>query len=165
MKKSSFLIRLKKEGKLKLAEPSEEICKSYIRKSDDCLRSGKILLENRLYENSVSECYYAMYNALTALLFRTGIKCENHSGSIILLDTVFRRKDLSEDIAKSKKERIDKQYYVSSGSGTKLTRENAVWMAKAAEEFMIEIKLMIDAMKSEDKGENRKRLSAALRRN
>jgi len=84
MKKSSFLNRLKKEGKLTLVEPSEEICNSYLEKADNCLKSAKLLLQNNLYENSVSMSYYAMYNSLTSLFFKIGIKCENHSGSILI---------------------------------------------------------------------------------
>ena len=73
MKKQNFLSELKRTGKLRIVEPSEEICSSYLEKSNNCLISAKILLKNKLYENSVSEAYYAMYNSLTALLFRTGI--------------------------------------------------------------------------------------------
>jgi uncharacterized protein (UPF0332 family) len=159
MKKSSFLTRLKKEGKLKISDPSEEICKSYLRKADDCIRSGKVLLENGLYENSISECYYAMYNTLTALLFKAGIKCENHSGSIIILDIIFKRKDLSEAITKAKKERIDKQYYVTS-TEVRPSHDNASDMAKAAEEFMLEMKLLMDRMKRSDIEDIRKSAKA-----
>jgi len=54
MKKQNFLNKVKKEGKIELVEPSEEICKSYLRKADNCLKSAKILLQNMLYENSIS---------------------------------------------------------------------------------------------------------------
>ena len=158
MRMSVFLNRLRKEGRLKLDEPSDEITASYLKKSDDCLRSGKILLENDLYENSVSECYYSMYNALTALLSKTGIKCENHTGSIMMLSATFRRNDLSHSIDKAKKERIDKQYYVSSESNAVLTSRDAREMVRNAEEFILEIKLMIDRLKAEDIEEIRKRV-------
>lgn len=50
-----------------------------------------------------------MYHIVTALLFKTGIKCENHSASIILLKAIF---DINNsDIRFAKKERVDKQYY------------------------------------------------------
>ncbi|MBI3190606.1 HEPN domain-containing protein [archaeon] len=107
MKKLSFLSKLKKEGKLELVDPSEEICKSYIEKADNCLKSAKLLLEYSLYENSVSMSYYAMYNSLTALLFKVGIKCENHAGSIILFKKLFGRMDLFKVISFAKEERID----------------------------------------------------------
>ncbi len=45
-----------------------------------------------------------------ALLFKTGIKCENHSGAIILLKKLYNLENNAIEVAK--KERIDKQYYV-----------------------------------------------------
>ena len=146
MIKPSFLDKLKKEGKLELVEPSEEICKSYIEKSDNCLKSAKLLLQHSLYENSVSMSYYAMYNALTALLFKTGIKCENHAGSIILLKKLFGRMDLFKIISFAKKERIDKQYYVTDFV---LTKESAEDMAKKSEDFLVKMKLVITELKNE----------------
>ena len=84
MKNNNFLIKLKGEGKLELVEISEEIFYAYQEKSKNCLSSAKILLTNNLYENSVTMSYYAMYNSLLSLLFKTGIKCENHTASILL---------------------------------------------------------------------------------
>ena len=89
MKKANFLSELREKGKLELVEPSEEIKESYLRKADNCLKSAKILLENDLYENSIGEAYYAMYDCLLALLHKTGIKSENHSASVILLKRLF----------------------------------------------------------------------------
>ena len=42
-----------------------------------------------IYENAISEAYYTMYNTLTSLFYKCGIKCENHSASAILLKEVF----------------------------------------------------------------------------
>lgn len=90
MRKSNFLNKLSKEGKLELVEPSDEITDSYLEKAENCLKSAKILLQNDLYENSVSMAYYTMYESITALLFKVGIKCENHSASILLLKQLFK---------------------------------------------------------------------------
>jgi hypothetical protein len=62
--KNNFLNKLKKEGKFELVDPSESICESYSEKSANCLKSAKLLLQNNIYENSVSRSYYAMYNLL-----------------------------------------------------------------------------------------------------
>ena len=99
-----FLNKLKKEKKLELVESSEDICNSCADKSTNCLKSAKLLLQNNLYENSVRMSYYAMYNQLTALLFRTGIKCENHAGSILLLKLLFNKEELFKLISDAKKE-------------------------------------------------------------
>ena len=157
-KKPSFLTRLVKEEKLEITEPSEEICSSYLEKAEKSLKSAKILLENGLYENSVSMSYYAMYNSLTALLFRTGIKCENHSGSIILFRRLFRKDDLYKVISFAKKERVDKQYYVDF----KLTKEPAVELFKKAENFLVEMKFIIRHLKTEEINEIRNRLKIML---
>jgi len=149
MRKLSFLSKLKKEGKLELVEPSEEICKSYIEKADNCLKSAKLLLQNSLYENSVSMSYYAMYNSLTALLFKTGIKCENHAGSIVLFKKLFGRLELFKIISSAKEERIDKQYYVTSEKNFVLTKESAEDMVKKAEDFLLKMKLSITDLKNE----------------
>lgn len=111
MKKINFLKKLSKEDKLKSIELSEEIKNSYIEKSESNLISAKILLENNRLEESVSLAYYSMYHILTALFFAAGIKCENHTGSIILLKDIFNIDN--KEISFAKSERIDKQYYTN----------------------------------------------------
>jgi uncharacterized protein (UPF0332 family) len=150
MKKLSFLSRLKKEGKLELVESSEEICSSYLDKADNCLKSARILLQNNLYENSISMSYYTMYNSLTALLFKTGIKCENHTGSIILFKKLFKRTDLFKIISFAKRERIDRQYYVTSKNNFVLTKESAQDLLIKTEDFLIKIKLIIRNLRKEE---------------
>ncbi len=87
-----------------------------------------------------------MYDSLTALLFRVGIKCENHAGSILLFKKLFRRIDLSKIISFAKDERIDKQYYVASV----LTKESAQYMLRKAEEFLVQMKLIIGKLGTEE---------------
>lgn len=143
MKKQGFLNKIMQEGKLELVEPSEEVCSSYLEKADGCLKSAKLLLQHQLYENSVSMSYYAMYNSLVAFLFKTGIKCENHAASILLLKFLFDKKELFKIISSAKEERIDKQYYVSSKENNELTEESSTDMLRKTEEFLIQIKLLI----------------------
>lgn len=138
---NKFLNKLKKEKKLSLVEPSEEICDSYSQKSSDCLKSAKLLLQSNLYENSIGMSYYAMYNLLLALLFRVGIKCENHGGSILLLKLLFED-DLYKLISDAKKERIDKQYYVTTEKD-EITKEIADELLGSAEDFVLKMKVVI----------------------
>ena len=137
-----FLNKLKREKKLELVDPSEDICNSYSDKSTNCLKSAKLLLQNNLYENSVGISYYAMYNQLTALLFMTGIKCENHAGSILLLKLLFGEEELFKLISDAKKERIDKQYYVTTEKD-EITKEIADELLSNAENFVLKIKVVI----------------------
>lgn len=129
MKKEAFLNKLYREGKLEVVEPSEEVAKAYIIKSESNLISAKILLSNNRLEESVGLAYYSMYHLLTALLFKAGIKSENHTASIILLSDLFDREN--EEISRAKKERVDKQYYV----GFSITKDDVEDTIKIAERF------------------------------
>lgn len=149
MKNQDFLSKLKKENKIELVEPSEEIKLSYLKKAENCFKSAKILFNNQLYENSTSEAYYCMYNSLLALLFKTGIKSENHSASVTLFEFLFDAKDLTEIIKFAKRERIDKQYYVEAYQITKATEESCRDMVFKAENFLVKMKLYISNLTNE----------------
>ena len=110
MKDINFLNKLKRERKLELVESSEEIKESYLEKAESNFVSAKILLENYRLEETVFLAYYSMYNMLLALLFKIGIKSENHSASIILLKEIFGLDNSK--LLDAKKERIQTQYYV-----------------------------------------------------
>lgn len=133
MRKIAFLAKLRKEGKLQIVEPSEAVRDSYIAKSESNLSSAKILLQNNKLEESVSLAYYSMYHMLGALLFRVGIKCENHAAAIILLESVFGIDN--RNISFAKKERIDKQYYTDF----RIAKKDADEAIKTAEDFNKEL--------------------------
>ena len=144
MKKAGFLMGLYREKKLQIVEPSEEMKESYIQKSSASLKSAEILLQNSLLENSVPMAYYSMYNMVMALFFKTGIKCENHSGSIILLGKLFEIDNSK--IKFAKKERVDKQYYVDF----KITKEEVEELILTAKEFNSALYDFIDRMTNKD---------------
>ena len=149
MKKADFLRKLRKERKLEIAEPSEEMKISYLQKAENCLKSARLLFQNQLYENSTSEAYYCMYNSLLALLFKTGIKSENHSASIIILKNLFNEEALYKIISFAKEERIDKQYYVESHQIIKVTKESCKNMVLKSEDFLVKMKLLISKLNNE----------------
>jgi len=156
MKKIHFLTKIFKEKKLEIIDPSEEIKESYLEKSESNLISAKILLENDRLEESVSLSYYSMYHLLTALLFKVGIKCENHSASIILLKELFSSNN--ELISFAKKERIDKQYYTDF----KITKNEVAEAVKIAEDFNKELLDFISKLNNKQIEEYREELRNAL---
>ena len=149
MTELTFLKKLKRKGIIELVEPSEEMKSSYLIKAENCLKSAKILFQSQLYENSTSEAYYCMYNSLLSLLFKIGVKSENHSASIILFDKLFENKDLVKVISWAKEERIDKQYYVETQQIIKVTKESCNEMVLKAEDFLVKIKLLISEVGNE----------------
>jgi uncharacterized protein (UPF0332 family)/HAMP domain-containing protein len=149
MKKIHFLTKLFKEKKLQFVDPSEEIKESYMEKSESNLISAKILLENDRLEESVSLTYYSMYHLVTALLFKVGIKCENHAASIILLKDLFSLDD--KEILFAKKERVDKQYYTDFH----ITKEEVEEAVKTAEDFSKELLDFISKLTNEEANQYR----------
>ncbi|KAF5090226.1 HEPN domain-containing protein [Methanoculleus horonobensis] len=144
MKKQGFLSKLYDEGKIRLVEPSTQIQEAYRKKSESFLVSAKILLENGRLEETVSMAYYSMYYMVLALLFKTGIKCENHSGATILLENLYGI-DNSRIVA-AKRERIDKQYYVDFA----ITAEDVRDSIEEAETFCADL---LDSMERLHQGD------------
>jgi uncharacterized protein (UPF0332 family) len=162
MKELTFLKKLKRKRIIELVESSEEMKLSYLTKSENCLKSAKILSQSQLYENSTSEAYYCMYNSLLSLLFKIGIKSENHSASIILFDKLFENKELVKVISWAKGERIDKQYYVETQQIVKVTGESCNEMILKAEEFLVKIKVIISELNNEKIDSARKTFTRLL---
>lgn len=156
MKKISFLAKLHGEGKLHLVEPSEAVGNSYLAKSESNIASAKILLDNGKLEESVSLAYYSMYHMLTALLFRAGIKCENHAAAIIVLAAVFGLDN--EDISSAKEERIDKQYYADFN----IAKEDVEEAIGIAEDFNRKLLDFISRLDSQKIKEYRERFSELI---
>ena len=129
MKNIKLLKELLKKKILVIVEPSVPIKESYIKKSESSLISAKILLDNNRLEESVALTYYSMYHSTTALFYRVGIKCENHTATIQLLKDIFEINNTSLEFAKS--ERLDKQYYTDFH----VTKEQVKESIFIAEEF------------------------------
>lgn len=131
------LKRLKKLKVIQLIEPSINIMKSYLGKSEESLLSSKFLLEKGQYNDSIALSYFSMYNSLLALSYQCGIKSENHNASIFLLKKVYNIDN--KNIMNAKSERKDKQYYPSLSTDKK----EVLIAVESAEEFNLEIENFI----------------------
>ena len=120
------------------------------------MESAIILLDNEQIDDAVSLTYYSMYNMLTALLRKTGIKCENHMRSIIILKELFNLDNYK--ILSAKTERVDKQYYVDF----KVTREQVEKMIEEAKEFNSLLYSFIEKMTSKEVSKYRDELNKSL---
>ncbi len=144
MKKINFLVKLAKEGKLQKVEPSENVKEAYLKRSQESLSSAKALFKIKNIKDSVALAYYAMYHSLLALLFKIGIKCENHAAAILLLENTFEVDNT--EISKAKSERVDKQYYVDF----EIEEDEAKKAILIAEDFIGQINDIISKMNNED---------------
>ena len=62
-----FLKRLHEEAALQLVAPSDEMKSAYLKKAESNLISARLLLDNDLFEQSVSMAYYSMHYSVLAL--------------------------------------------------------------------------------------------------
>jgi uncharacterized protein (UPF0332 family) len=144
MRETVFLRKLRKEGDLQIVEPSATMASSYGVKSESYLESAKLLIEHGKLEEAVSMAYYSMYYMALAVLFRVGVKCENHTAAGLLLELVL---DIdASDLKRAKKERVDKQYYVDFA----ITQEEVEELIRTAEEFDSRLQDSIDRMTGEE---------------
>ncbi|MBS3141537.1 HEPN domain-containing protein [Candidatus Woesearchaeota archaeon] len=150
MKKLSFLDKLKKEKNLELVEMSEDISKSYLIKSEKCSQVAKLAFNAGIYENAVSEAYYSIYNTVTALFYKCGIKCENHSAAVILVKHLFNLDDLHKIFFEFKKDRIDNQYYTPVINNEPITKEKCEERLKTAQRFNVELRSYMEKITLED---------------
>ena len=75
-------------------------------KSEKSLISAKTLITIENFDDATALIYYSMYYSVLGLLFKCGIKSENHTGTIILLKEVL---DINnEQLQNAKKKREDK---------------------------------------------------------
>ena len=140
MKRSSFLNKLKAEESLKLVEPSGEISKSYLIKSDKCIQVARLAYDAGIYENAVSEAYYSIYNAVMSLFFKCGIKCENHSGAVLLIKELFKLESFYLIFSEFKKDRIDNQYYIPILDTEPINKEKCNERIRIAQRFNAELR-------------------------
>lgn len=97
---------------LELVEPNENLCNAYFKKAENALSAAATLKENREWE--ISSRYYAMYFALYAILMKIGIKCENHSCTIVFMKQCLSQFFVEDEVSllqSAMTARVDVQYY------------------------------------------------------
>ncbi len=150
MKKLNFLGKLKHQAALELVDPSEEISKSYLIKSDKCAQVAALAFNAGIYENAISEAYYSIYNAVLALFYKCGIKCENHSAAVLLIKDLFVLNTLHPIFSQFKKERIDNQYYTPILNAEPVTKEKCDELLKTAQNFTLAIRTEMEKFTLEE---------------
>lgn len=94
----------------------------------------------------ISTSYYAKYFVVYALFAKLGVKSEIHSCTIALFDYLFGGSvppDLVEDFRRSRKDRIETQYYPLV---TDVSLENIVFQTTT---FVLEIEKLLDSLNAD----------------
>ncbi len=100
-----------KKGDVGLIQPNENISNSFIKLSTETLKAAENVIMNKMFLWGTVMAYYAEYYAVSSILYRLGIKSENHDCSIEVFGFLFGEDDFMK-INKAKKMRIDSQYYM-----------------------------------------------------
>lgn len=142
-----------KDG-LKIVEPNERLSKSYLDQAkSSLLRANKDFEDKDLLWTTVA-IYYAEYYALYSFLQRIGVKCENHSCSILAV-TLLLGKEKTKIINEHKDKRIDAQYYM------KVDQENKVkFMLTEAQNFILEFDELVSNLSDKEIKEYRDKISS-----
>jgi uncharacterized protein (UPF0332 family) len=98
-------------GGIRAVESNERLAKSYITEAKLSLERAEKNFEDGDLLWTTVVIYYAEYYSLYSFLQRIGIKCENHSCSILAVTYVLGS-DKTRIINQSKSKRIDAQYYM-----------------------------------------------------
>jgi uncharacterized protein (UPF0332 family) len=141
-----------KDG-LKIVEPNERLSKSYLEQAKSSLLRAKKNFEDKDLLWTTVAIYYAEYYALYSFLQRIGVKCENHSCSILAVG-ILLGKDKIKIINEHKDKRIDAQYYM------KVDQENKVkTMLIEAQDFISGFDELVSNLSEKEIEECRDRLS------
>jgi uncharacterized protein (UPF0332 family) len=141
-----------KEG-LRMVKPNERLSKSYLKQSKSSLLRAKKIFEDKDLLWTTVTIYYAEYYALYSFLQKIGIKCENHSCSILAVGSLLGEDNIK-IINEHKDKRIDAQYYM------KIDQENKVKsMLVEAQNFISNFDELVSNLSEEEIKEYRDKIS------
>lgn len=142
-----------KDG-LRIAEPNERLSKSYLEQAKSSLLRAKKDFEDKDLLWATIAIYYAEYYALCSFLQRIGVKCENHSCSILAVG-ILLGEDKTRTINEHKEKRIDAQYYM------KVDKENKIKaMLTGAQNFISNFDELVSNLSEKEIKEYRNKISS-----
>lgn len=132
-----------KDG-LRIVEPNERLSKSYLEQAkSSLLRAEKDFQEGDVLWATVA-LYYSEYYALYSFLQRIGLKCENHTCSILAVSFLLGE-EKTKIINEHKDKRIDAQYYI------KIEQKNKVkLMLQEAKIFVSDFDELVSNLSEKD---------------
>jgi len=138
---------------LKIVEPNERLSKSYLEQAKSSLLRAKKDLEDKDLLWGTVAIYYAEYYALYSFLQRIGVKCENHSCSILAVGLLLGV-EKTKTIKEHKDKRSDAQYYM------KVDQENKIkTMLIEAKNFISNFDELVSDLSEKEIKEYRSKIS------
>ncbi len=144
---------------ISLTAPNESLASAYLKKAEEALETMQTITA---HDWRITTAYYAMYFSLYAVLTRIGIRCENHSCTILLMERLLSDHFTPAEAAlveKARGARVDAQYYVSREIPDLFCDE----LILAAPRYLVKCTGIVDGMSEKTTGVLRGRLTEALR--
>ena len=141
-----------KDG-LKIVEPNERLSKSYLEQAKFSLLRAKKDFEDKDLLWTTVTIYYSEYYALYSFLQKVGVKCENHSCSILTVGFLLGE-DKTKTISLHKNKRIDAQYYMKTDQEDKIKE-----MLKDAKLFVVDFDNLVSNLSEKEIKEYREIVS------
>lgn len=142
-----------REG-LKIVEPNERLSKSYLEQAKSSLLRAKKDFEDKDLLWTTVAIYYTEYYALYFFLQKIGVKCKNHSCSILAVSMLLGE-DKTVVIKDHKNKRIDAQYYMKVGQ-----EDNVGLMLKEAQNFISVFDELVSNLSDKEIKEFRDKISS-----
>ncbi len=149
-KKLNWCFKIK-DG-LKIVEPDERLSKSYLEQAKSSLLRAKKNFEDKDLLWTTVALYYAEYYALYSFLQQIGVKCENHSCSILAVGFLLGE-DKTKTINEHKDKRIDAQYYIKIDQESKI-----ILMLREAQYFISDFEELVSNLSDKEIMEYREKL-------
>ena len=143
---------------ISLIAPNETLASAYLKKAEEALETMQTITAR---DWRITTAYYAMYFSLYAVLTRLGIRCENHSCTILLMERLLSNYFTPAEVTlveRARGARVDAQYYISREVPDPLCEE----LIRAAPRFLVKCAAIVSAMNERTVGTLRKRLMEAL---
>jgi len=137
-----------KDRGIKMVEPNPNLADKYIEKAED---AALMMEQAPSSEWEITAAYYTCYNALYALLQKTGIKSKIHDCTLELMEFYEFTKEEIKYVKGLKKDRIDAQYHV--------TEQLRLGNPSQVKDFLLKCKKLLEEI---DFREKRKEIIEAL---
>ena len=151
----------KQKTGIRLEKPNDLLCRSYLKEANDALVSMNANIKAGLKKWAVITAYYARYNAIYALLSKTGIKSEIHDCSITLMRYLFSDmfdSKFFEELEKSKQQRGDVQYYTNRTINDSDYDKNT----ESAPDFVLNVEKVVGEISAERIAAAREKLTKGM---
>ncbi len=136
----------KKSSGISLVEPGKNLADSFILKSEDSLKE---VTNSQSKDWKIITAYYAMYQALYAVLARIGVKCEIHECTIKFMRKFLSKYFTEEEcdfIKTSCNARNNVQYYTNKN----IEDSQRDLMIKKTPEFVVKCKNILQKITEQD---------------